>query len=123
MPTRRRRWYQFDLRTLLVAFAVFAALSAWMASEWRFVQRRNAARKEAYSVKAAFLPPYGPPPYGPARDIPFWRRAMGDEGLWRIYLMPRPGELEAAPDPELLRLKELFTEATVRRLTLSEMVE
>jgi hypothetical protein len=109
-----RRWFRFSLRVLLIVVAVVGCWLGWQAN---LVHRRKVALSEL-RPRAVFLSSVVAErekssgdrlviPWDHVREIPFWRRLMGDESIGWIYLedSASPADLELA--------KSLFPEAHV----------
>ena len=56
----RRRWFQFRLRTLLIAIAVLAVPCAWVGYQLNWIRARTAFR-EAWHSTVYFVKGQGPP--------------------------------------------------------------
>ena len=111
MPTPpRRRWFQFSLRTLLVALALLATC-LWMVG--RTVRQRQSLIREAVGNggevllisemsdarrATSFVKEY---------HVPFWRRWLGDQAVPLLRLSPD------ATDEDCDRAQDLFPEAKV----------
>jgi hypothetical protein len=111
----RRRWLQFNLRTMFILWTTIAVCSGWNV---HVVHKRHALRTELTNRGvAAFsrrtycvpsirmpLPAYAElPPSG--NDVSWMRRCFGDESVETIVLHARY---------ELPRVQRLFPEATIR---------
>ena len=100
----RCRWFQFRLRTMLIAVALLAVPCAYVAHEARFV----AARKEwltqhsqlARNGETIPLPTY----LSPRTELPIVRRLLGDESCDRV-------PIDSADEEQ--RAEELFPEAVM----------
>jgi hypothetical protein len=107
-PKRRRRWFQFSLRTLLIVVTLFAIVCAYVSWQMRIVavERRDAAAKyptwETLPTPANYQ---GMIRERPAAPWPLcW---FGEEGY---ALMVLPANI---PHDEIERLRKLFPEALV----------
>src|SRR5262245_57340168 len=107
-----RRWFRFTLRTL---FAAITALCLWVGWEVNWIHRRRAALEEL-RPKALLLSPLSAErakksgdrlmiTWEHAREIPVWRRLLGDESIGWIYFDATAG------DEDLRLTRELFPEA------------
>lgn len=118
-PQSRRLAVRFGLGSLFLALTVASLLLAWGTS---IVRERKRARQEFESkVSVDFYPSEilrqgallrnFPADSIPDGDVPWWRKALGDEAIELIYFpMNRP------PSPaEKDRLERLFPEAIVDR--------
>jgi hypothetical protein len=110
--TTRRRWFQFGLRTMFVAVAVFAV---WLGWELRFVQQRREAvrsmRSEDYyweSDDSKDLFPLMASQVQKSKKvtIPRWRRWIGDEAMLCIIVSPKAGPTE-------VEMRRMFPEAFI----------
>jgi hypothetical protein len=102
-PKRKRRWFQFSLRTLMIGVALLAVPLSYVGWEAKVVRER-AAFLDHLEKSGAFISDSG----GLERDLsqrPSWLRILiGDKDVGYIWL----------PDEsELKRVKELFPEAFI----------
>ena len=109
-PKRKRRWFQFSLRTLLIGVTLLAVQCAYVGWQAKIVRERNTMRAEmkrrgtetvdfddvVWDRSEKFRPLYR------------LREWMGDKALFEVYVTN--GELNS---PYVLRVKELFPEATI----------
>jgi hypothetical protein len=110
----RRRWYQFSLRTLLVAVAVFCAVVGWGGSQFLIVRERREVLRllgstgEGMGVSSmAYGDPTNPPP-----TINWFRRILGDYPA-NVIIVPRRA-YRAYRDPEVMRrAREAFPGAKI----------
>jgi hypothetical protein len=108
-PKRKRRWYQFSLRTLMIAVTLLAVPCAYVGWQAKVVsERKNAIRRFANGVQSADEMP--PDQLRPDRDysISFVRRWMGDEPFYEILYSPNES-VDKIP-----HLRDLFPEAIVK---------
>ena len=84
-PKRKRRWFQFSLRSLLVAVTLLAAACAYVAGQAKIVNDRRAMRAKIDKTLAAGTS-VADKRYNPDCSIPWIRALMGDEAITRIDL-------------------------------------
>jgi hypothetical protein len=109
-PKRKRRWYQFTLRSLMIVVTATAAACAWVAHEGRVVQERRALRQWieegggacANNDLAARIPPVSK-----INEPSIVRRWLGDQTVATVFL-PRK-----FADQDLQRIKTCFRGATL----------
>jgi hypothetical protein len=109
-PKRKRRWFQFRLRTLMVVVTIMAAGCAWIAHEGRIVQERTALRQWIEEGGGACVSNdlAASVSSSPSIDEPsIVRRWMGDQTVTTVFL-PRK-----FADQDLLRIKTCFRGATL----------
>jgi hypothetical protein len=112
-PKRKRRWFQFSLRSLLIVVAVTAVACAWFAHEAHAVQQRKTLRKWIEEGGGTCVAndlgrqiPSVPP--GSRIDEPsFVRRWLGDQTVRAIFL-PRK-----TSDRDLQRIRTCFPGASL----------
>ena len=110
-PKRKRRWFQFSLRTLLIVVAVLAVLCGYVARQADMVRERKAILKRVLADRRFFV--------GPAievcddgslnRSIRRLRWMMSDTWIDLIGVSPR-----IAAD-EFERLRAAFPEPRIER--------
>jgi hypothetical protein len=107
-PKRKRRWFQFSLRSLLIGVMLLAVLCAYVGWQAKIVRERNAMRAqmkrrgtETVDFDDVVLD------RSKFRPLCMFREWMGDKALFEAYVTN--GELNS---PYVLRIKELFPEAT-----------
>lgn len=105
---RKRRWFQFRLRTLLIAVMLLAIPSSYIAHEYRIVVARKEWLKDHPILHAVY---YELPAAEPGSSLPIIRRLLGDELQDYVYL-ENPDEEKTA--------KELFPEAAVNVFTSAD---
>jgi hypothetical protein len=115
-PKRKRRWYQFSLRTL---FLVVTAVGVWLGWEAHVVRERKAALEEIQRAggsswtMADFCQLWDqlqePRPKEASATVPFVRAWFGDEPI------PEIDVAHDAPPGEEKRIAILFPEANVGR--------
>ncbi len=81
-PTSPRRWFRFRLRTLLIAVAVLAVPSAWVANQVHWIRQRQAVRQHSpplplHTMRSCF-----------PKQAPSWLWLFREEGEWTIYWRP-----------------------------------
>jgi hypothetical protein len=113
---RKRRWFQFSLRTLLISTAVVAAASGWLGSKIEQKRRQREAAQaiiknfgqvsydyERVKGKPGFWQPAGAMPFGPA-----WLRAILGDNFFSevdcIYCFGAAENLKEFPRLHSLRL-------------------
>ncbi len=99
-PKRKRRWYQFSLRTLLIGVSLLAAICGYVKRQYEIVQERQSFFEQSVSVSCAGTNPEGP-------DVPWIRSLLGDRGYAVIGLV---SDTERA---ERQRAAVLFPEALI----------
>jgi hypothetical protein len=102
-PKRKRRWFQFSLRTLLIVVTLLAAICGIVTPEWKFASERAALIERTVAAGGIVGKSDAPLPNGPN-----WiQRALGDSVI----------EFIAAPalatDEELSQLRTMFPEAQI----------
>ena len=102
-PKRKRRWFQFSLRTLLIVVALLAAMCAYLVHEVRTAKEIVEERK-AFGLNPHFLVITTS-----QRTVSWIRRALGDLGCERVIADDK------ASDSELERCRLSFPEADVQR--------
>jgi hypothetical protein len=108
-PKRRRRWFQFRLRTLLIGVTLLAMPCAYVGWLEKVIADRKAVREKTEAMGAVFTDRpgkdliylHGEPP------MPFPRNWLGDRRASGIYIPPSFRE----EDVELVR--RVFPEAWV----------
>jgi hypothetical protein len=109
-PKRRRRWFQFSLRSLLVVVTVAAVGCAWVAREGRIVQERKAVRQWIEEGGGACVNNdlAARIPSASGSDEPsIVRRWLGDRTVRTVFL-PRK-----TSDRDMQRIKTCFPGATL----------
>ena len=103
-PKRKRRWFQFSLRTLLIGVTLLAAVCGgvnWYCGEVEFVRQRFRMSGES--------PAWGAHIAHPPRELPWIRRWLDDNAFIEIYLD------RSASDEDVQRYQIAFPEATISR--------
>jgi hypothetical protein len=94
----KRRWFQFSLRSLMIAVALLALLSGYVARQHAFVQMRQRFLDEEGTRHVTS---------DEASDIPLIRRLLGDQAIRVILLDPETDKAERQ------RVAALFSEAEI----------
>jgi hypothetical protein len=110
-PKRKRRWFQFSLRSLMIVTLVIAVPCAYVGWQEKVVRERRAEFKRA--VDGRLLEICG---NGETIVIPWFRRVLGDH---RVASIKVPTGTDAA---ELDRLRVLFPEAEVKVWTPADQI-
>jgi hypothetical protein len=101
-PPKRRRWFQFSLRTLTIGVTLFALIPCgYVGQQVKIVRERDATRLD--------LKDHGWGTAGDPKPLPFIRRWLGDEG-YSMIIAPR----ETSSD-RITRVKAVFPESTVSK--------
>ena len=128
-PKRKRHWFQFSLRSLMIGVMLFAILGGYVGRQVEIVKERElmAAAPGVDSVVAADardnITALSSGTGGAHRSddswekIPWFRKWLGD----RYYLGLSIDKL--ASDDEIARYKEAFPEATIMRRPPGGMIE
>ncbi len=95
---RKRRWFQFSLRSLMIAVTLLALLSGYVARQYAFVQERQRLLDEERTS-------YGTS--DDASDIPWIRQLLGDQAIRVIGLDPETDKAKQQ------RVASLFPEAEI----------
>jgi hypothetical protein len=106
----KRRWFQFSLRTLMIAVTVLAVPCAYVAGQAKIVRERRAELNRV--VDGRLLEICG---NGEKRVIPWIRRILGDQRVGSIKVQT------GMDGRELDRLRLLFPEASVEIWTPNEI--
>jgi hypothetical protein len=134
-PKRKRRWFQFSLRRLLIFTMLVAVLGGWLGNKIEQKRRQRAAAaaiiKNSGSVsyddgivkdKPGYRQPAGAVPFGPA-----WLRAILGDNFFSevdcIYCVTAPESLKEFPQLRSLRLMSwgITDEAVESVKTLKEL--
>jgi hypothetical protein len=106
-PKRKRRWYQFSLRSLMIVVMLLAIPCWWVAKQKKLVDERRAMLTRIEKVYHGnwYIEQL---PSGLSSAVPGLRRLLGDQGVGMISL-----PIEA--DPEIYPvIHALFPEAQLR---------
>jgi hypothetical protein len=101
-PKRKRRWFQFSLRTLMIFTMVVAAACGWVGWQAKIVRDRKSELNRTVNMRLV-----GIDSDDQAKAIPWVRRLFGDVSVNSISMPP-----ETTID-ELDRLRALFPESKV----------
>jgi hypothetical protein len=104
--TASRRWLQFTLKMMLGTVLLFSCILAWLARERAYILKRRTFAEQCgigYDVAGNYLPNA---PILIGREIPWWRKLLGDEPYVRFDIVV-PNEGLA------LQIQELFPEAVI----------
>jgi hypothetical protein len=104
----RRRWFQFRLRTLLVAMTVACAVSSWVGYQLNWIRERhaimaNGAPMQNSQVTGRCIEIS----YDNVVDAPWSLRLFGERGYCNLILTFKES------DPQTARIRSLFPEALV----------
>jgi hypothetical protein len=110
-PKRKRRWFQFSLRTLMIGVTLLALIPCgYVGWQAKIVRGRNDMREQLERRGAIFLQD-GVPGLSHPELSPSWlRRLLGDEDIPYIWIPPRE-RLDVEVDLEEVR--RVFPEAFV----------
>jgi hypothetical protein len=108
-PKRKRRWFQFSLRTLIIVVTLLSILSGYFCRQAQIVRERRAfldsagqwTQLEVWNADALGVP-----------ALPWIRRTLGDESVCKIIL-PLATDIT-----ERQRIATLFPEAEILALPL-----
>jgi len=109
-PKRKRRWFQFSLRSLLIFVTLLAVPMAHIGWQAEIARGRNDMREQLEGRGAIFLSD-GVPGLSHPELSPSWlRRLLGDEDVPYIWIPPRERlDLEV----HLEEVRRVFPEAFV----------
>jgi hypothetical protein len=110
-PKRKRRWFQFSLRTLMIAVAIAAVPFGNVGSQAKIVRERRAELNRAIDGRQLVICGNGE-----MLVIPWIRRALGDQRVGAIKI------LTGTDAAELERLRVLFPEAEIQLVTPADQV-
>jgi hypothetical protein len=103
-PKRKRRWFQFSLRTLLIAVAIVCVACDWL-DKAATVWQRTAMLKNAPAW-------WTDREYDDTAEVTWLRRVMGDQVIGTIVLD------KTATDDQLESYRAVFPEASVYRISI-----
>lgn len=112
IPAPKRRWFQFSLRWLALAFALLSVLLGLAIREVAIVSERNHLRQwvSEHSVSQTTAGTFNE--FERRRSsIPFWRRWLGDNESARYIVVHN------CSDADLQRVRSAFPEANVDRFS------
>jgi hypothetical protein len=101
-PKRKRRWFQFSLRSLMIFTMVVAIACGWVGWQAKIVRDRKSELNRAVNLRLI-----GIDSEDQAKAIPWVRRLFGDVSVNSISMPP-----DTTID-ELERLRALFPESRV----------
>jgi hypothetical protein len=101
-PKRKRRWFQFSLRSLMIFILICAVACDWFGWQAKIVRDRKSELNRVVNVRLI-----GIDSDDQAKAIPWVRRFLGDVSVNSISMPP-----ETTID-ELDRLRALFPESKV----------
>ncbi len=103
-PKRKRRWFQFSLRTLCVIVTLFCVGASWIGSQARTIQERKAAlaSHSRFIILYSFVD--GPDRSEVTSPIKRW---LGDMPVEHMVLSPD------TPPADLNTIRETFPEAEI----------
>jgi len=108
----KRRWFQFSLRWLALAFASFAALLGLAVRDAAIVSERNQLRQWVNEHAASQITAGTFTDFEQHRNsVPFWRRWIGDSEASKYIVV------HDCSDSELERVRRAFPEAIVERFS------
>ena len=112
-PKRRRRWFRFRLRTLLIAVTLLAVPLGYAGWQAKISRDRAAAVAEVMGSGGMVIGAEGlTSKLANGRDysIPFLRRWMGDRAVLQIFYK------RGTADDDIRRLRSLFPQAWIDEL-------
>ena len=115
-PKRRRRWFQFSLRTLMIGVTLLAVACGYLVHEAMLVSHRRAmvdwVNEHNGSVSNPLQPPFNAP-HTQLPSIAWVRRLLGDHPIARIKLQPD------TDNADVRGIRSLFPEADVQVISFS----
>jgi hypothetical protein len=111
---RKRRWFQFTLRTLFVVVAIMAIACGYVAHEWRTVRERDAIYDRLVSVDRSTISHIVDENGQPLSSVSWIRQLLRDRTIDRIQVpretsaeecqkihraFPEAGPIEFDPEP------------------------
>jgi hypothetical protein len=104
----RRRWFQFRLRTLLVAMTVACAVSSWVGYQLNWIRERHAIMADGAPMQnSQVLGRCTEVSYDNVVGAPWSLRLLGERGCCNLVLTFKKS------DPQTARIRRLFPEAQV----------
>ena len=89
-PKRKRRWFQFSLRSLLIGVAILAVVCGYVGPHAKIVRERKAMVERILEVDG-YIARDGPfAPIDHNESIPWIRRLLGDEAIVEVDLLACP---------------------------------
>ncbi len=112
-PKRKRRWYQFSLRTLMIVVTLLAGACAYLGSQAKIVRDRRAMR---YEINRTGDGAYVQEPLDPDTPckVPWIRSLLGDEAA-EIIALPMKASKEFRD-----HVRATFPEACLFAMELDE---
>ena len=112
-PKRKRCWFQFSLRTLMVGVTLLGVACAYIGWQAKIVNERRRLLESVLLHQGVVYPDLSPSHSSgplPDRSPPWIRRLMGDVWMDGIYLDAKTS------DEVLERAATTFPEATVKKI-------
>ena len=110
-PKRKRRWFQFSLRTLMIVVTLLAVPFGYVGWQAKIVRERRAELNRAIDGRQLVICGNGE-----VLVIPWIRRTLGDQRVGAIKV------LTGTDAAELERLRILFPEAEIQFVTPADLV-
>jgi hypothetical protein len=107
-PKRKRRWFQFSLRTLMIVVTLLAVACGYVGWQAKIVRERRAMVDWINNHNGLVTINY-PMPRRPPHSVASVRELLGDHAIVRIELQP---DTDAT---NVQRIRSLFPEATIKR--------
>jgi hypothetical protein len=101
-PKRKRRWFQFSLRTLMIVVTLLAVPLGYVGWQAKIVMERKAEIRRGVSGRAFMSEDMGPPAW-----MSYLRYRLGDNNITVIQV---PANTDS---DEMNRLRTLFPEADI----------
>jgi hypothetical protein len=116
-PKRKRRRFQYRLRTLMIGVTLLAVPLGYVGWQAKIVRERKLLADEYRRSPNCYIStetnvenwPWRPMPHANPREVSWLRRLIGDEAIARIAF-DRP-----ISDAELFKLRDMFPEATIEK--------
>ena len=109
-PKRKRRWFQFSLRTLLIVVVLVAAACGYVARQARIVAVRDAARARITALGGQWrLGGY----IDYEESVPLIRRWLGDEPVSSVII---PDNVSTEDEQ---RIRDVFEDVAISRVEVS----
>jgi hypothetical protein len=107
-PKRKRRWFQFSLRSLMIVVTLLAVACAYVGWQAKIVQERKVMFAQIESAGGYWTWQI---PTDPRPTVSWVRQLLGDEPRQFLYLPPTTSAEECR------RIGVLFSEATIIELS------
>jgi hypothetical protein len=107
LPKRKRRWFQFSLRTLLIGVTLLAVACAYLAHQARIVNDRKAMMQTLAHEGGRVLSAAESAEHMASQPEPrlnWIRQLLGDEYVCGLYIPP------TTPEPVAAKIKAAFPE-------------